>query len=132
MKKTVITKNPNQTKKLGEMMARKIFVFLILVPILAAAKAEQKKDVWAPLRILEGTWIGETAAMICAWSKSVTSATAPPACAQGPHAATTKERAQRAATMATPCRLTAATQGVRWSPTVKVRGAAPLLAAMDW
>ena len=41
-------------------MARKIFAFLILVPILAAAQAEQKKDVWAPLRILEGTWIGET------------------------------------------------------------------------
>ena len=41
-------------------MARKIFVFLILVPILVAAQAEQKKDVWTPLRILEGTWIGET------------------------------------------------------------------------
>ena len=40
-------------------MARKIFVFLILIPILLAAQTEQKKDVWEPLRFLEGAWEGE-------------------------------------------------------------------------
>jgi hypothetical protein len=41
-------------------MIRKIVVFLLLVPILVAVPTTQKKDVWEPLRILEGTWEGET------------------------------------------------------------------------
>jgi hypothetical protein len=40
-------------------MIRRIFVLFILVPILVAAQTEQKKDVWKPLRFLEGTWDGE-------------------------------------------------------------------------
>ena len=40
-------------------MNRKIFVLLLLLPILATAQSEQKKDVWEPLRFLEGTWEGE-------------------------------------------------------------------------
>lgn len=38
---------------------RKLIVFLVLVPILVAAQTEQKKDIWEPLRFLEGTWEGE-------------------------------------------------------------------------
>jgi len=37
-------------------MNRIIFVLLILLPILVVAQTEQKKDVWEPLRLLEGTW----------------------------------------------------------------------------
>lgn len=40
-------------------MNRKIFVMLILLPILFAAQTDQKIDVWKPLRFLEGTWEGE-------------------------------------------------------------------------
>lgn len=38
---------------------RKFVVFLVLIPVLLAAQTEQKKDVWEPLRFLEGTWEGE-------------------------------------------------------------------------
>jgi hypothetical protein len=41
-------------------MVRKIFVFLILMPVLVAAQTGAKKDIWEPLRFLEGTWVGET------------------------------------------------------------------------
>lgn len=44
-------------------MVRKIFVFLMLVCVLVAAQVDQKKDVWAPLRFLEGVWVGETPGM---------------------------------------------------------------------
>lgn len=37
---------------------RKLIVLLILLPILVAAQTEQKKDVWEPLKFLEGTWEG--------------------------------------------------------------------------
>lgn len=37
---------------------KKIIVLLILLPILVAAQADQKKDVWEPLKFLEGTWEG--------------------------------------------------------------------------
>lgn len=37
---------------------RKFIVFLVLVPILVLAQTDQKKDVWEPLRFLEGTWEG--------------------------------------------------------------------------
>ena len=40
-------------------MIKRIFVYIVLLPILIAAQTEQKKDVWEPLRILEGTWEGE-------------------------------------------------------------------------
>lgn len=39
-------------------MIRKIFVLLILFPLLLGAQTETKKDVWQPLRFLEGTWEG--------------------------------------------------------------------------
>lgn len=40
-------------------MAKKILVLLVVCPILMLAQSGQKKDVWAPLRFLEGTWEAE-------------------------------------------------------------------------
>jgi hypothetical protein len=37
---------------------KKIAAFMVLVPLLVVAQTEEKKDVWEPLRFLEGTWEG--------------------------------------------------------------------------
>jgi hypothetical protein len=39
-------------------MLRKICAFMIVLPLFAGAQTEQKKDVWQPVRFLEGTWEG--------------------------------------------------------------------------
>ena len=39
-------------------MIKKIFILLVLLSICIAAQSNQKKDVWEPLRFLEGTWEG--------------------------------------------------------------------------
>jgi hypothetical protein len=39
-------------------MVKRIFVLLVFLPILVAAQTNQKKDIWEPLRFLEGTWEG--------------------------------------------------------------------------
>ncbi len=41
-------------------MIKRIIVLIILLPVLAAAQTDKKKDVWEPLKFLEGTWVGET------------------------------------------------------------------------
>lgn len=40
-------------------MIRKLFIPFLFLPALVFAQSEQKKDVWEPLRFLEGTWEGE-------------------------------------------------------------------------
>jgi hypothetical protein len=40
-------------------MVQRILVLIVLLPILVAAQTDQKKDIWEPLKFLEGTWKGE-------------------------------------------------------------------------
>jgi hypothetical protein len=40
------------------LVMKRIFMLLALIPILVGAQTEAKKDVWEPLRFLEGTWEG--------------------------------------------------------------------------
>jgi len=42
----------------GTKMNKKFLVLVIVLPILIAAQTDQKKDVWEPLKFLEGTWEG--------------------------------------------------------------------------
>ena len=39
-------------------MVQRILVLIVLLPILVAAQTDQKKEIWEPLKFLEGTWEG--------------------------------------------------------------------------